>query len=92
MNNELDDSNDNDNNNDELESFFASLYDRPSPSLCDTCIHANHLSGGSVTLGLMGLSVSSKTYRQRYCSALHIGIHDSGKQLCDKYIKKETSA
>ncbi len=57
---------------------LLSLYTLPAPSLCDDCIYAYHLQGGSVSWG-------RKTYRQRYCDALTKAIHDSGAAECGSY-------
>lgn len=55
--------------------------DKPDPSLCDSCKNAYHMPGGvSMWLG--------KNYPQRYCSALTISIHSSGKDACDRYEKR----
>lgn len=59
---------------------FSFAYATPTPSLCDTCKHAGPM-GGSVT-------TNHKTYQQRYCSKLCIGIHDRGLQTCDDYVKR----
>ena len=73
--------------------MFDSIYSTPTPSLCDTCIHAQHVAGGSVTVGGSGGPVLH--YRQRYCSArlspaAGRSIHTSGFQECAFYSKPGT--
>lgn len=57
---------------------FGSFFDKPDPSLCDSCQYAYIIEGGSVSWG-------DKTYQQRYCGKLHIAIHGSGKQTCEHH-------
>ena len=50
----------------------------PAPSLCDTCLHAYNVPGGTVFVG-------GSCYDQRYCGKLTIAIHTGGKQVCEHY-------
>lgn len=61
--------------------ILGSFYDKPDPSLCDTCVNSGYIPGGSV-------HVFGKTYAQRYCSAKNISIHLSGLQECGLYLKR----
>ncbi len=66
--------------NDEWKEIIGML-DKPEPSLCDGCRFAYHVAGGTSGWG-------GKTYPQRYCAALTIAIHGSGKQECERFEKK----
>lgn len=65
-------------------------YAKPEPSLCDSCIFASNLAGGSVSIGY-------NTYQQRYCPKPPVGregtlegraIHASGYRECSYYQPK----
>jgi len=53
----------------------------PSPGLCDTCKEAFTVEGGLA-------SIDNCNVPQRYCSALSIAIHFTGKKVCKKYNQK----
>ena len=69
-------------------------YDKPKPSLCDSCIRAYFMEGGSVGIGIDNIS---KNYRQRYCNyppedkprdaKIGRALHMSGYQKCSGYTK-----
>jgi hypothetical protein len=65
-------------------------FTKPNPSLCDSCIFASKVGGGSVSIG-------HETYEQRYCPKPPIGkegtlegraIHADGYQECEYYKKR----
>lgn len=63
----------------------------PKPSLCDNCIHAYKVPGGSITIESTDGVV--KSFPQRYCPKRGISIHTRGKEKCkwhkpEKVIKK----
>lgn len=73
-------------------------FDKPEPSLCDSCVHASGLGGGTVTIGSM--SGVAKTYQQRYCpkppkgqedKPMGTAIHTHGYNECEYYSKKPES-
>jgi len=71
-------------------------FDEPDPSLCDSCVFAYYVGGGSIGTGTV--SGGWKNYRQRYCPKPPEGeegqpvgrsIHTSGYQSCKYYQKKQ---
>ena len=63
--------------------YEENFYEKPKPSLCDTCKNAGHIPGGAVCFG-------GVNYRQRYCSVYRIGIHQSGRLECEGYMPVES--
>lgn len=78
-----------------------SNFDKPDPSLCDTCKNAYVIRGGLV--GMFNLDGTGKLCQQRYCSTkgsaadsvkepgVFQSISMSGYDSCPKYEKKEDS-
>lgn len=55
------------------------IYEKPEPSLCDTCKNSYNIEGGSVGIGYL-------SYLQRYCNIRRDGnIHTSGYNECQHY-------
>ena len=63
--------------------YEENFYEKPKPSLCDTCKNAGYIRGGSAGIGAV-------SYRQRYCSVYHIAIHQSGRLECEGYMPVES--
>jgi len=83
---------DNDNKADPyLRMLLCFGFDVPEPSLCDTCVYAGEVGGGSASFG-------GKTYAQRYCSRPEIidrresCLHSSGKQTCEFHTERLCSS
>jgi len=58
-------------------------FEKPEPSLCDSCKMAHNVDGGSVGIGTV--SGEYKSYRQRYCAKKNIAIHTKGFEECEYY-------
>lgn len=57
-------------------------FEKPEPSLCDTCKYAYNLNG-SVGIGYI-------SYIQRYCDKIVTAIHTFGYNECFHYEIKNT--
>ncbi len=66
---------------DEWAALVPQFCTPPTPSLCDTCMAAYLIPGGTVGVG-------RACYAQRYCTTFTKAIHMDGAAECEGYVKR----